>query len=224
MRRQTAVPNMLLLLLGLIVAAAGTRATIAQEVRDRDLEVAASQVTHLETQLADQQARNEAAAGEAVRAVLGMSPDRMDRDRLLIAGMVEQAFTWDSAADYLATRESLQRRYGLHEQDSFLSEFLPPPNYRQDTEHRRYYGIDAAGLNASPNHPQILPRDVTGTSYEYLVILDVDIAVGTEPVPGTATRTVWATRQVLLEITCDIDGQITHLTAAPAAAITRTSN
>lgn len=222
--RQAVVPNVLLLLLGLIVAAAGTCAMIAQGVRDRDLEAVASQVTRLETQLADQEARKQDAAGEAVRAVLGMSPDRLDRDRLLIAGLVERAFTWDSAADYLAARESLQRRYGLHEQDTFLREFLPAPSFRQDAERRRYYGIDAAGLNASPDRPQVLPRDVTGTSYEYLVILDVDIATGAEPAPGAATRTVWATRQLLLEITCDIDGQVTHLTAAPAAAVTRTSN
>ncbi|WP_219152236.1 hypothetical protein [Amycolatopsis sp. TNS106] len=166
-------------------------------------------------------------AGRAERDLLqslGISAHRTDSDTRRLTALVKTAMTWDSGPGYEHARASLMTRFGLKDDSLFLREFMPPARYNHDASGKRYYYIDAQGLNSSVREaPDINVVSALGGVYTYVVLADVDVTSDAIQQNNTSPARVTATRRVPIFATIDAQGEVTNLSAVSAQGATRRS-
>lgn len=192
----------------------GRTSTIAgQEDRIESLQ---SQISLIEKEDADQVDAN-------ILEALGVSQGRLTKDARIIDSVLETAFSWDSGLAFEAARTELKDRYGLTEDDAFLTDFMPPSRFNEDADGNRYYYIDTTGVNSSVgDDPEIEVVSVMADEYRYAVIADVRITADAVE-QGGSTEAPSTHQAMLLYVTIAADGTISDLTGAPASGATRLS-
>lgn len=193
-------------------------------VHHRALNQQDARISTLERQLAVADRKRSEWVEEDLLASLGFSRSRLDRDAPIITALVETAFTWDSGPAYERARTTLTQRYGLTENDTFLTEFMPPSRYNEDAAGKRYYYLDAQGLNSSVEAaPDIKIVKATAGEYTYTALVDVEVTADSATQTKAGRSRIIADRRMLLTVTVDADRHVSNLTGVPASGSTRHS-
>jgi hypothetical protein len=191
---------------GVLVASLGGLAATNAEVSN---ERAAQEATILELKervtelsLAEVTAAEQAAAlsAGAPSGELASAMERIDADGETIKKLAETVFTWDSTDSYEQAREALMIKFGVAENDRFMTTFLPPAPVSVDANGKEYRYSEAARLNSALGALTVKPTLVHGTKYEYLV----NASVQSSSNDGTAT----ASRGVVLKVSTEADGSV----------------
>ena len=140
---------------------------------------------------------------DAVGEGTGIDLERLDRDKTKINEFLKKIFTWSSYDEYMKMRESLKSEYGLKEDSSLLTNFLPTFPDRVDGNGKHYNEIDTNKLQITYDKLVLYPVSI-GTSYKYLAEVDVTSKSETGG-QGTA--------HAFMEITVTADGNISDITA-----------
>jgi hypothetical protein len=219
--------NRWVLLLGGLVAIGVVLAGANAAARSTTLAAQKSQIRSLEASSSHETQRKTDVSEKNGLEGLGVSASRIRTDTATIGQLLTIAFTWDSGEAYETARESLQDRFDLSERSAFLQTFMPPSRFNRDVNGKRYYYIDAVGLNS------MLGRNidaevvaVTGTRYRYAVMADVVVSAdgpAQTDGPGPSLPQSTATRRVLLYVTVDARGAVSELVGVPPSGSTRTS-
>jgi hypothetical protein len=183
-----------------------------------------SAIDTLQERLKAAQLKNSERVSQDVLKSLGVSQGRLGEDAPIITSLVETAFTWDSGTAYEQARTKLKDTYGLSEKDAFLKDFMPPSRYNEDSTGKRYYYIDAEGLNSSVDgSPDIQVVKVVADDYTYLVLVDVGVTTDSVKQNGSRPGAVTADRRMLLFVTVDAAGDVSGFSGVPANGATRHS-
>ncbi|MFK0244584.1 hypothetical protein ACIQUM_07785 [Amycolatopsis azurea] len=155
---------------------------------------------------------------------LGISRHRTDADTRKFATLIKTAFTWDSGLSYELARTTLTTRFGLGDDDMFLREFMPPARYNQDSHDKRYYYIDAQGLNSAVSgEPEVAAVSAAGGDYTYVAFPDIEITSDAIQQNNAGPARVTTTRRIAVFVTINAQGGMSGLSAAPAPGPTRLS-
>lgn len=94
---------------------------------------------------------------------------RITRDAGIAEGVMKLALGWRDYDSYIEARESLKSRYGLSEDDRFLSVFLPYVSESEPTSSgKRYNWIDVNGYNVYYDGMSQYFLGESGGEYRYL--------------------------------------------------------
>lgn len=117
------------------------------------------------------------AAQQAVYEELtGSDVTRMAQDRAIFEDMTTTMLTWDDHESYTAARTALIEDFGMSEDSSFVTSFFPEAPVTVDSEGNEYPYLDVAGLSSSPGELTVDLVGVTGTTYRYVVFVDMESA------------------------------------------------
>lgn len=141
---------------------------------------------------------------DSVKAVTGMDANRATKDDKIAEDFFRKIMNWSSLEEYNAIRIGLAEEYGLKENGSFLSVFMPPVVDSVSPDGSHYNRIDTLGLNVNYEYMDSYVTGIVNTTYSYaaFVTFSSASAKGNE---GFAT--VMATYDV------DVDGNISNLYA-----------
>lgn len=99
----------------------------------------------------------------------GISASRIERDGGIAEGIMKLALGWRDYDSYIEARENLKSRYGLSEDDRFLSVFLPYISESEPTSSgKRYNWIDVNGYNVYYDGMEQYFLGESGGEYRYL--------------------------------------------------------
>lgn len=219
--------NRWVLVLGVLVAIGAVLVSTSGAARSSTLAAQRSQIRSLEAADSHEGQRQADISEKNGLEALGISASRVKADTATIGQLLTMAFTWDSGEAYETARESLQDRFDLSEKSAFFQTFMPPSRFNRDVNGKRYYYIDAVGLNAALDRTiDAEVVTVAGTRYRYAVMADVVVTAdgpaqtdGASPSLPQST----ATRRVLLYITIDARGTLSELIGVPPSGSTRAS-
>ncbi|MBD5585325.1 MAG: hypothetical protein HDQ88_09605 [Clostridia bacterium] len=125
------------------------------------------------TRLLDLQTNIEIARTQKTDETVTIVSDATNVDAELIArdmsatdNLMKQVFTWSSNREYTKARNDIMETYGLKEDSTFMTEFMPDMvvKSRDGTE---YYPIDVMELNATFDKVDVQLRNVAGDKYSY---------------------------------------------------------
>ncbi len=204
-----------------VIAAATTATWIGQQTT---LESQETRIGALEGELRSAELALAERVATDVAQSLGISQSRLASDSLTLSGLVDTVFTWDSGIAYEQARTRLKDRYGLAEEDVFLSSFMPPSRYNEDDTGKRYYYIDAAHLNSAVDgDPDIAIIDVVADRYDYVVLVDVVLTADASPQDDAASGKATEAHSVLIHATVDAEGGVSRLSGVTGHGPTRHS-
>ncbi|MDP9904778.1 hypothetical protein [Arthrobacter bambusae] len=219
--------NHWVLALGAMVAVGGCLAGISTAAQSQAVAAQTAHISQLQQDAASRQAQIEQAAARNASQALGVSDSRVQKDTAEIQQLLSTAFTWNSGDTYESARSTLKSRFDLTEEDAFMQSFMPPAQYNQDQAGKRYYYLDAVGLNSVlGSNVDIEVVEVSATNYRYAVMADTVVGSNgpaaidaqSNPMPKPT-----ATRRVLILVTTDTTGKLTQMTGFPASGATRQS-
>lgn len=180
-----------------------------------------AQIRKAEGQLAGVQKKDAEQENADVMAALGVSQDRLSADGERIKSLLSTAFSWDSGQSYEAARESLKSQFGLTENEAFLKSFMPPSRYNADSQGRRYYYIDAVGLNSALGADlDVEVVDIKAGVYTYAALADVEATSDAVTQNQASKASITAHRRALLFVTIDTQGRVSKLSGVPASGET----
>lgn len=216
---------------GWLVALAGALAVLAVVTgtswigHGTELDAQRTRIQGLKRELGQAQTKNSERVEQDVLSALGVSRSRLNRDAPILTDLVKTTFTWDSGESYEQARTGIKDRFGLTEKDPFLTDFMPPSRYSTDADGKRYYYIDAEGMNSSlKGDPSIEVVKVVAGDYQYAVIVTVDATSDAVERNNSNKGQYSASRQALLFVTVDDKGGISGAAGVPASGSTRHSD
>ena len=216
--------NALVLTMAAVLTAVIVASTLTWAAQTRAVEAQGTRISELEVQLQTTQRQKAEQVDEDVLQSLGISQSRIEADEPIIARFVETAFTWDSGLAYEEARVDLKDRYDLAEEDPFLTDFMPPSRFNEDSSGKRYYYIDSQGMNSAVSgDPDIEVVKVTADEYTYAVFVELAITSDAVTQNGSSSAEVTAERTMLLFVTVDADGGLHDISGVPASGSTRHS-
>lgn len=215
--------NRWVLVLAAVLAVVAIVVILTWHGQHRELADQQKQISGLSTQLSTLEQKKAEQVDEEVLKTMGVSRDRLTRDGETIDQFLDLAFTWDSGSTYQTARDALIDRYDLAEDSEFLTSFMPPSRFNEDSSGKRYYYIDTAGLNSTVGtDADIEVVDVKADEYTYAV--RVDVTVSADGVDQTKKAgEVTADRRMLLFVTIDEQGDLSDLSGVPPSGTTRLS-
>lgn len=146
----------------------------------------------------------------------GADPDRVASDTRVMGDLLNRALSWDSDASYNEARESTMRVYGLTENSTFMTSFLPPSPVNRDSEGNEYPYIDAAGLNSQVGGFKARLLSVDAVDYSYMVLVDVQAKSSDGLGKAGNVATVF--------VTIDGEGALTKISGFASTTQLRTSH
>lgn len=215
--------NLWLLLTASALMIAMISTSIIWSQRAGAIETQESEIESLKTQISQIELAEAEQVDSDILEALGVSRGRLAKDARVINQLLDTALTWDSGLAFEAARDELKDRFGLTEEDPFLTEFMPPSRFNEDSEGNRYYYIDTTGVNSAVgDDPEIEVVSVMADKYRYAILADVRITADAVEQGGSAE--VPSTHQaMLLFVTVDAEGNISDLAGAPASGSSRFS-
>lgn len=214
--------NVWVLLVAMLMIAAGVGTVLPHSNNARELRAQEEQIAELEQRLSTAKALKAEAEAANTYEALGITESRLVSDRAVIEDLLSTAFTWQDATSYQRARGRLIDQFDLAEDGVFLTEFMPPAAFTGTGEDKRYY-IDQAGLVFSLGDDVVIDVvRVTGTDYEYVVLADVDVT-SSQVTPASDGSTPTSTRRMLLKVTVDGEGGVSDLSGVPPSGTTRSS-
>lgn len=219
--------NRWVLALGAVVAIGGCLSGVTVADQAQTIASQTTQIAKLQQDVSSQEAQLAKATEQNATQALGVSDSRVKKDTAEIRQLLATAFTWDSGDSYETARETLKSRFDLTEDDAFLQSFMPPARFNQDNSGKRYYYLDATGLNSAlGSNVDIEVVEVSATTYRYAVMADTEVGVdGPDQLDGQGNPLPksTATRRVLVLVTTDATGKLTHMIGFPASGAKRQS-
>jgi hypothetical protein len=219
--------NTPLLAAAAVVLAAATAITISWIGDARTTAAQSDRIDALEQRVRTAQTTKTRETDENTLEALGVTTSRVKTDTSAINQFLATSFSWTSGEEFQQARETLKRRYELTEFDDFLTHFLPPSRFNQDSTGEHYYWIDSVGLNSEVGDDvQVEVVRVQGTDYHYLVMADLEFSsdfTDTTGREGNATMQPVAHRRVLVYLTIDGAGDFHAVRGIPASGTTRHS-
>ncbi|WP_394941125.1 hypothetical protein [Psychromicrobium sp. YIM B11713] len=219
--------NRWVLVLGAIVVVSGCLTGISVAGQSQAVSAQTVQITQLQQDAASRQAQIDQSNEQNASQALGVSDSRIEKDTAEIQQLLSTAFTWNSGDAYETARATLKSRFDLTEKDAFLQSFMPPAQFNQDQSGKRYYYLDAIGLNSKlSSNVDIEVVEVSATNYRYAVMADTVVgsngpsAIDTQ---GNPMPKPTATRRVLIFVTTDVEGKLKQMIGLPASGATRQS-
>lgn len=155
----------------LMVGGIGT-ASVIQSGRDSQLAEQNTTIHGLENRIDTLEAAQSEDVDKAVQLASGLDSARVAQDDEAARALLEQAFNWDSKETYDAARNSIKEMYGLSDDSSFLSVFMPEMG-NINVGDREINEIDARGLNISFSGMQSNVTAINGDLYTYFTIVTV---------------------------------------------------
>ena len=179
------------------LGSAGVSLAVAQS-RAADESTASSEVAMLEQQVADERARVESEADDALGKATGVDMARVANDSATIESVMDSVTTWDDFESYKASRQ-VAIDAGIPEDSQFLTKFMPAPKEYTGTDGDARNTIDDANATTRFSSASTYVRGVDGDVYQYACVVTATSTVGDASVD---------TRYV---VTCstDADGNIT---------------
>ena len=208
--------NRWVLALGAVVAIGGCLSGVTVADQAQTIASQTTQIAKLQQDVSSQEAQLAKATEQNATQALGVSDSRVKKDTAEIRQLLATAFTWDSGDSYETARETLKSRFDL-----------PPARFNQDNSGKRYYYLDATGLNSAlGSNVDIEVVEVSATTYRYAVMADTEVGVdGPDQLDGQGNPLPksTATRRVLVLVTTDATGKLTHMIGFPASGAKRQS-
>lgn len=203
--------NVWVLLVGILLVTALTSSVVQLGsmraiINDQD-ERAARATVGLDRVEQERRERSEADAAEA----LGVSGDRVARDMRIIRALCGTAFTWDTGLTYEAAREEVKERYGLTEDDMFMTSVMAPSRYNEDSKGHRVWYVDTVGINSALDDVDVDVAGVMADRYDYVVVAHVDATSDAVDQRDSPTSDITASRDVLLTLSIDGDGHVSNV-------------
>lgn len=185
---------------------------------DSEIEQKQAQMSQLETELSEAEDARVAQAEEVSDSLLGVDSDRMVADDEVIEGFLDAALTWTSHEEYMAARSTVQRKYGLAEDSSFMTAFLPDGSLisKKDRTGKQYNLIDELGLTSQVGSYHTSVLKVEGTLYRYFI----EVNVQGKSADGEGASTLPS----LVMLTVDENGTITDVEASATTEKPRSSS
>lgn len=147
--------------------------------------------------------------------VSGTDSARLKADENLIDQVLNTALTWESHAEYESARTTMTTVYGLPEDSTFMTAFLPEAPLNVDSEGTEYPLIDLLGLDSRVNDFRTEVISAQGTEYAYLVLVDVWTTSDDGQAGARNTATVM--------LTTDGDGGVSDVEGYAATSRVRSS-
>lgn len=156
-------------------------------------------------------------AGVIRQATGGIDAKHRAEDEAAAEKLFRTALTWDGMSEYLDTRETVMRVYGLKENSPFMSTFMPGEiqgAVRTAPDGSTHYAHDA-DINSSYDGMDAVVTGVNGDVYSYWALVSMRVASDS----GQTSTPMYAT--VNFDV---VDGDIVNLTAdSNPAGVQRTS-
>lgn len=209
--------NLALILLAGLLVIMGVSTALTVGSHRADLARQTKQVEGLEKRLQASRAREQKSREMSLVETTGVEVTRKNDDTVVITNLVKTAVTWRSGVQYDVARTSLQRRYGLPEGGQFLTTFLPPATYNQDSSGKRYYFIDSMAMGSRLADVKVHVISARGSTYRYAVAVDAEVT--SSEISGAS-----AVRRSLLLVTTEADGSVTDLEGHATVTETKKSD
>lgn len=209
-------------LVGIAAISVGGFANAAAD-RSR-LEEQQLRIQELEQELRTQTAVSDGRVDDDVTASLGIDRSRLAPDAEILAALMEQALTWDSGESYEQARTELITDYDLTEGEPFLTDFMPPSRFNEDSNGNRFYYLDTIGAN-SALHGEVEVELVSAMADKYRYLAWCDIAVTSDAVDAgdSDAALVSELRRMMLMATIDAEGTVLDLEGVSAGDSTLTT-
>lgn len=145
---------------------------------------------------------------QLVYDVTGLDTQRLSKDKTVISQFLSLVCTWDSYDDYMTARDTVMRRYGLTEDDSFMTVFMPVVGNITSPDGTKYNQIDTNGLNMRYEDVSQYVTKIRAGEYTYFSIVDIC---------STWSNGGEAISHAAILYTINADGDIYDITAVPVA-------
>ncbi|WP_017605618.1 hypothetical protein [Nocardiopsis alkaliphila] len=161
------------LVAAVILVVAGGSFLSTRSSQEASLQEQEQHISELEERKAELEAEHDERERSINDQVSGTDSARLEADENLIHQLLNTALTWESHAEYESARTTMTNVYGLPEDSTFMTAFLPEAPLNVDGEGTEYPLIDLLGLDSRVNdfHTEVI--SVQGTEYAYLVLVDV---------------------------------------------------
>lgn len=177
---------------GILLVTTAVIGSITANQHEQALDEQDAKVSKLEARAAEARERTkQIEAGSSL--VDGARASRVDDDTKILDDLADRALTWDSDRAYRQARASTMRLYGIAEDSVFMKSFLPPAPVNTDSRGNVYPYIDAAGLNSHVGDTTVRLLGVNGTSYSYMVLVDVQADSSDKQGTAVNVATIFAT-------------------------------
>ena len=114
---------------------------------------------------------NQSAMASVVQEATGVDKSRYRRDGENIREFLRISSTWSSCKEYNAARTRAQEKYGVADDSSFFTDYMP---YMPESSHPEYDGttkgdnmIDSRGLNLALGDVEVYMADTDGSNIRY---------------------------------------------------------
>jgi hypothetical protein len=216
--------NAVVVAAAVVVTIVTTATALTGEAQRAALDAQRRTIAGAQEQLDSARAARTDQVDQDVLASWGVSPSRIADDASIVTRMARTAFSWDSGMAYEAARAELKARYGLSEDEQFLQQFMPPARFNEDASGKRYYYIDAEGMNSElAGTPELHVISASAGQYTYAARIDVSATSDAVSQNQAVPARVKARRTLLLYITIDATGKVSALSGLPTGGPSRHS-
>lgn len=215
----TFVKRNMVLVIGLVAALlAGLVLAITASGSSSEVKAKQAEMSQLETELSETEDARVAQEQEVSASLLGVDTDRIAADDKVIDGFLSDALTWSSHEEYMNARSTVQRKYGLDENSSFMTAFLPDGEAisKKDRTGKQYNLIDELGLTSLVGSYDASVLKVEGTLYTYFI----EVNVQGKSADGKGSSSLPS----LVLLTVDENGTISNVDASATTSKPRSSN
>lgn len=104
---------------------------------------------------------------ELILSETGYDMGRVNADVAVAEEFMQKVFDWDTNAKYVKVREDLKKEYGLSDDSTFMTVFMPEPYVNVARDGTEYPQIDILGLNANYEEMDTQVRNIANGTYSY---------------------------------------------------------
>lgn len=110
---------------------------------------------------------------ELIQSTTGLNLHRVSQDDVVISDFMNLVCTWDTYAEYTHARETIMRRYGLSEDSSFMTVFMPNIPNKVDVDGTQINRIDVFEYNMMFESVSSYVTDIRVDEYTYFSIVKI---------------------------------------------------
>lgn len=138
----------------------------------------------------------------------GLDESRISHDNAVVGKLLDLVCTWDSYEEYNTARDTVMRRYGLSEDDDFMTSFMPKITEQVTSSGEHYNRIDYLGLNMTYEYINSMVTRISATNYYYFAVVTVS---------SSWTNGGEAMSKIAMTYGVDVDGNLFDIYAIPIA-------
>lgn len=156
-----------------VVIVAAIYSTSVASNRQANLDSLDSQIASVKSRISVLETTANDEAASAVYIASGIDSARQAIDDAVVEEFLQIVFEWDSLATYNEARELVMSTYGLSEDDTFMTVFMP---YVASAEINgvEINDIDTNGLNMSYSEIESYVTNISGDYYTYFTLVTVE--------------------------------------------------